>query len=191
VECRAAAEHRFDPDAAAMHLHDLLGDREPKTGSAFRPRVGVVDLLEGCLDGTAPDEHTEMRYPTRASKLVHRRLQVPPSPLHDPSCIQLHACTPGEELPRALCLTWDIRVHYPGCRYPYDARRAVSLYIGAHEQRSRSAERRRRYWQARIPLQLAHGEAAARFRDRFHGTIPGRMWREIGNDFSVLNRPGE
>jgi hypothetical protein len=141
--------------------------------------------------GQPQTKHTEMRYPTRASKLVHRRLQVPPSPLHDPSCIQLHACTPGEELPRALCLTWDIRAHYLGCRYPYDARRAVSLYIGAHEQRSRSAERRRRYWQARIPWQLAGGEAAARFRDRSHGTIPGRMWREIGNDFSVLNRPGE
>jgi hypothetical protein len=28
--------------------------------------------------GTAPDEQTEMRYPTRASELDHRRLQVPP-----------------------------------------------------------------------------------------------------------------
>src|SRR6516225_921094 len=27
-----------------------------------------------------------MRYPTRASELVHRRLQVPPSLLHDTSC---------------------------------------------------------------------------------------------------------
>ena len=35
--------------------------------------------------GTAPDEKTEMRYPTRASELVHRRLQAPPSPLHDTS----------------------------------------------------------------------------------------------------------
>src|SRR5262249_35379901 len=34
--------------------------------------------------GTAPDEQTEMRYPTRASELVDRRLQVPSSPLHDP-----------------------------------------------------------------------------------------------------------
>jgi len=59
--------------------------------------------------GTAPDEKTEMRYPTRASELVDRRLQVPPSPLHDPSVPQLHASTRGEELSRALCLTWDIR----------------------------------------------------------------------------------
>jgi hypothetical protein len=35
--------------------------------------------------GTAPDEQTAMRYPTRASELDHRRLRVPPSPLHDPS----------------------------------------------------------------------------------------------------------
>src|SRR5260370_14780457 len=41
--------------------------------------------------GTAPDEQTAMRYPTRASELDHRRLQVPPSPLHDPSPDQLHA----------------------------------------------------------------------------------------------------
>jgi hypothetical protein len=41
--------------------------------------------------GTAPDEQTEMRYPTRASELDHRRLQVPPSLLHDSSTNQLHA----------------------------------------------------------------------------------------------------
>jgi Transposase, Mutator family len=46
--------------------------------------------------GTAPDERTEMRYPTRASELDHRRLQVPPSPLHDPSSNQLHAGERGE-----------------------------------------------------------------------------------------------
>src|SRR5262249_17106165 len=40
--------------------------------------------------GTAPDEKTEMRYPTRASEPVHRRLRVPPSPLHDPSMQELH-----------------------------------------------------------------------------------------------------
>jgi hypothetical protein len=31
-----------------------------------------------------------MRYPTRASEPVHRRLWVPPSPLHDPSAQELH-----------------------------------------------------------------------------------------------------
>jgi len=37
--------------------------------------------------GTAPDEQTAMRYPTRASEFDHRRLQVLPSPLHDPPLI--------------------------------------------------------------------------------------------------------
>jgi len=41
----------------------------------------LIDARE--QTGTAPDEQTEMRYPTRASELVDRRLQVPPSPLHD------------------------------------------------------------------------------------------------------------
>jgi hypothetical protein len=51
--------------------------------------------------GTPPDEQTEMRYPTRASELDHRRLQVPPSPLHDPSPNQLHAGERGERPSRA------------------------------------------------------------------------------------------
>src|SRR5216684_8893652 len=51
--------------------------------------------------GTAPDEQTEMRYPTRASELDHRRLQVLPSPLHDPSPNQLHAGERGERSSRA------------------------------------------------------------------------------------------
>jgi hypothetical protein len=46
--------------------------------------------------GTAPDEQTAMRYPTRASELDHRRLQVLPSPLHDPSPNRLHAGARGE-----------------------------------------------------------------------------------------------
>src|SRR5258708_10541205 len=50
--------------------------------------------------GTAPDEQTAMRYPTRASELDHRRLQVPPSPLHDPSPNQLHAGERGERSSR-------------------------------------------------------------------------------------------
>jgi len=48
-------------------------------------------------------------YPTRASELDHRRLQVPPSPLHDPSRIRLHADARGDGLSCALCLTRDIR----------------------------------------------------------------------------------
>jgi hypothetical protein len=41
--------------------------------------------------GTVPDEQTAMRYPTRASELDHRRLQVPSPPLHEPLPNQLHA----------------------------------------------------------------------------------------------------
>src|SRR6267154_2275338 len=54
--------------------------------------------------GTAPDEQTAMRYPTRASELDHRRLQVPPSPLHDPSPNQLHAGERGERSSRPAVL---------------------------------------------------------------------------------------
>jgi PAS domain-containing protein len=51
--------------------------------------------------GTAPDEQTEMRYPTRASELDHRRLQVPLSPLHDPSPSQLHTGAHAEIIGRS------------------------------------------------------------------------------------------
>src|SRR5229473_5217617 len=51
--------------------------------------------------GIAPDEQTAMRYPTRASELDHRRLHVPPSPLHDPSPNQLRAGARGERPSRA------------------------------------------------------------------------------------------
>ena len=36
----------FDPDAAAMHLNDLLGDGEAEAGTSFSFRVGAVDLVE-------------------------------------------------------------------------------------------------------------------------------------------------
>ena len=52
--------------------------------------------------GTAPDEQTAMRYPPGGSELDHRRLQVPPSPLHDPSSNQLHAGERGER-PSRTC----------------------------------------------------------------------------------------
>ena len=48
-------------------------------------------------------------------KLVHRRLQVPSSPLHDPPRNPTHASTRGDGLSYALCLTWDIRGFLP-CR---------------------------------------------------------------------------
>src|ERR1700678_3315236 len=59
--------------------------------------------------GTAPDEQTEMRYPTLASELDHRRLQVPPSLLHDSSTNQLHAGAWRTSQSCVRCLTKDIR----------------------------------------------------------------------------------
>src|SRR4030095_10492293 len=42
----ALAQRRFNPDTAAMHLDDLLGDGKTKAGSAFGLGTGVVDLVE-------------------------------------------------------------------------------------------------------------------------------------------------
>ena len=43
---RTFAEHRLDPDAAAVHLHNLLGNGEPQPGAALGLAVGAVDLVE-------------------------------------------------------------------------------------------------------------------------------------------------
>jgi hypothetical protein len=43
---RSITQDRLDPDAAAVHLHNLLRDREPETGSALRLGVGTIDLVE-------------------------------------------------------------------------------------------------------------------------------------------------
>src|SRR5262249_38297218 len=43
---RTFAERRRHPDATAVHLNDLPGNSETKTGATLGPRVGVVDLLE-------------------------------------------------------------------------------------------------------------------------------------------------
>jgi hypothetical protein len=59
-----------------------------------------------CQTGTAPDERTAMRYPTRESELDHRRLQVLPSPLHDRlinftlASVEKVPAAPGGELGR-------------------------------------------------------------------------------------------
>src|ERR1700741_2318544 len=50
----------------------------------------IIRSTPDARPGTAPDEKTEMRYPTRASEPVHRRLWVLPSPLRDPSVQELH-----------------------------------------------------------------------------------------------------
>src|SRR5262249_23143373 len=40
------AEPGLDPDAPAVHLHDLLGDGEAEAGAAFGLGVGAVDLMK-------------------------------------------------------------------------------------------------------------------------------------------------
>ena len=46
LEGRALARRRLHPDAAAVHLHDLLGDGKPEAGAALGLGVGAVDLVE-------------------------------------------------------------------------------------------------------------------------------------------------
>jgi hypothetical protein len=60
-------------------------------------------------DRDSPRRKTEMRYPTRASELVHRRLRARPLLCTIHRVTQLHASTRAGEIPYASCLTWDIR----------------------------------------------------------------------------------
>jgi hypothetical protein len=46
LEGRALANCRLNPDAAAVHLDDLLGNGETKPGAALGLGVGAVDLME-------------------------------------------------------------------------------------------------------------------------------------------------
>src|SRR5215510_13072843 len=46
LEGRALAERRLHPNAAAMHLHDLLGDGEAEARAALGLGKGTVDLVE-------------------------------------------------------------------------------------------------------------------------------------------------
>jgi len=43
---RSLAQRRLQPDSAAMHLHDVPGNREPKTGTAVALGDGIIRLLE-------------------------------------------------------------------------------------------------------------------------------------------------
>src|SRR5262245_63538184 len=49
LEGRALPKRRFDPNAAAVHLHDLLGDGESKARAALglgKRAVNLVELIE-------------------------------------------------------------------------------------------------------------------------------------------------
>ena len=66
------------------------GEGGTTAGEILKPIMWpIIRSTPDARPGTAPDEKTEMRYPTRASEPVHRRLRVPPSPLHDPSVQEL------------------------------------------------------------------------------------------------------
>ena len=46
MEGRSLPKRRPDPDVAAVHLDDQLGDGEPKAGAAFSFRVRAINLME-------------------------------------------------------------------------------------------------------------------------------------------------
>jgi hypothetical protein len=50
----------------------------------------IIRSTPDARPGQPRTKKTEMRYPTHASEPAHRRLRVPPSPLHDPSVQELH-----------------------------------------------------------------------------------------------------
>jgi len=68
----------------------------PRQGNSRGNLCGRSSDRRPISDRDSPRRKTEMRYPTRASELVDRRLQIPPSPLHDPSVTQLHARPRGD-----------------------------------------------------------------------------------------------
>src|SRR5258708_24450893 len=69
-----------------------------------------------------------MRYPTRASEPVHRRLWVPPSPLHDPSVQELHDESTWRRETVRCVLDWG---HQNGLStYPFDRQ----CTVGRHDQ---------------------------------------------------------
>src|SRR5215471_3553179 len=53
LEGRPLTVRGFDPDAVAVHLHDLLGDGEPEASTALSLGVGIVDLMQLLEDARA------------------------------------------------------------------------------------------------------------------------------------------
>src|SRR5580704_13365053 len=98
-----------DNSGASSNINRAAARAGPRQGNsrAFYVADHMIDARP--QTGTAPDEQTEMRYPTRASELDHRRLQVPPSLLHDSSTNQLHAGAWRTSQSCVRCLTKDIR----------------------------------------------------------------------------------
>ena len=47
---RALTQERLNPDAATMHIDDLLGNREPMAGVALGLGIATVDVMEVLKD---------------------------------------------------------------------------------------------------------------------------------------------
>lgn len=103
--------------------------------------------------GTAPDEKTEMRYPTRASEPAHRRLRSRLLLCTIHQCKNFTKCPRGDGKPCAVYLTGDIRMGWSG-RAPAPPvteagsgqRRQGARHVSTIQQ-LRNRRDRHRYWQ--------------------------------------------
>jgi hypothetical protein len=103
------------------HMEEMRRARRSTTrlGSDQRRQlVGPAQkLIAGLLANAEDAEISNSPAVSRASDAAHSATVMCCAYLReliekkgDPSCIQLHACTPGEDLSCAMCLTWAMRV---------------------------------------------------------------------------------
>ena len=74
----------------------------------------IIRSTPDARPGTAPDEKTEMRYPTRASEPAHRRLRSRLLLCTIHQCKNFTMCPRGDGKPCAVYLTGDIRMEWSG-----------------------------------------------------------------------------
>ena len=74
----------------------------------------IIRSTPDARPGTAPDEKTEMRYPTRASEPAHRRLRSCLLLCTIHQCKNFTMCPRGDGKPCAVYLTGDIRMGWSG-----------------------------------------------------------------------------
>ena len=74
----------------------------------------IIRSTPDARPGTAPDEKTEMRYPTRASEPAHRRLRSRLLLCTIHQCKHFTMCPRGDGKPCAVYLTGDIRMEWSG-----------------------------------------------------------------------------
>ena len=134
------------------------GEGGTTAGEFLKPIMWpIIRSTPDVRPGTAPDEKTEMRYPTRASEPVHRRLWVLPSPLHDPSVQELHDESSWRWETVRCVLDWG---HQNGMVRPCSRPASQRSWQGAPKTRSTPCLRhpipqsrgdRRRYRQELVP----------------------------------------